>query len=315
MEKLNVSTMSWLRAVGKLRTGGVAAAALSLSLGLPALALEPPAGPAAAAAALQAKRTELQPQLRANVLGEPLYLSSREGPSHVEGDVYAEVGYPLANVSLAFRSASSVCELLFLHLNVRACRPSSTANGGMLALTVGPKRGQAPGAWYSMDYTLHLEANTPTYLRATLSAEQGPLSTHDYRIIVEAVPVNDGRSFVHIGYAYDYGFLARTAMKIYLATAGRAKIGFTVVGQSADGRPIYIRGERAALERNIMRYYLALLAYCSVTKGSPQEQTEARLNAWFKYTERYPAQLHELDLAEYVSQKHDDLALTEANAP
>ena len=40
-------------------------------------------------------------------------------------------------------------------------------------------------------------------------------------------------------------------------------------GRDADGRPRYVRGERAALERNVMRYYLALLAHRSVTTGAP----------------------------------------------
>jgi len=35
---------------------------------------------------------------------------------------------------------------------------------------------------------------------------------------------------------------------------------------------------------------------------------DARLRAWFALTERYPAQLHELSLDEYLQEKHDDLA-------
>ncbi|WP_158592145.1 hypothetical protein [Noviherbaspirillum sedimenti] len=35
-------------------------------------------------------------------------------------------------------------------------------------------------------------------------------------------------AFVHLGYAYGYGSMAKIAMRLYLATAGRSKIGFTV---------------------------------------------------------------------------------------
>lgn len=290
----------------------VVVAALLLSFGPPARPLEPPAGPAAA---LHAKRIELQPQLRLRAFGEPLHLSSREDADQVEGDVHAEVAYPLADVAAAFKSASAVCELLLLHLNVRACRPATTAGGVVLTLTVGPKRGQAPGARYRMDYALRVEAASAAYLRVTLTAAHGPLSTRNYRIVVEAVPIDDERSFVHLGYSYGYGILARTVMKAYLATAGRSKIGFTVVGRDADGRPLYVHGERAALERNVIRYYLALLAYCSVNQGSPQAQREARLRAWFGLTERYAAQLHELALDEYLREKHDDLALGAGTTP
>lgn len=288
------------------------AAALLAGLCLPAFPQEPLADPAAA---LQAKRVELQPLLRAQAFGEPLHLSSREGSDQVEGDVHAEVGYAFAQVAAAFKSASAVCELLFLHLNARDCRPSSTPAGEILTLTVGPKRGQALGAWYRIDYSLRIEFATATYLRATLNAAHGPLSTRDYRIVVEAVPIDAGRSFVHLGYAYSYGFVARMAMKAYLATTGRSKIGFTVLGLDTEGQPLYVRGERAALERNVIRYYLALLAYCSVNTGTPLQQMEARLRAWFAHTERYAAQLHELDLDEYLHEKHADLARRSGSAP
>lgn len=316
--KTDTAPISWyhhgrvcLRRVRASAAGGFTAALLA-GLCLPALPQEPVADPAAA---LQAKRIELQPLLRAQAFGEPLHLSSREGDDQVEGDVHAEVGHPMADLTAIFKSARSVCELLFLHLNVRDCRPSTAAAGEVLTLTVGPKRGQALGTRYRMDYTLRVEAATAAYLRATLSAAHGPLSTRDYRIVIEAVPIDPAHSFVHLGYAYSYGMLARIAMSAYLATAGRSKIGFTLIGQGSDGQPLYVRGERAALERNVIRYYLALLAYGSVKTGTPQEQMETRLRAWFALTERHAAQLHELDLDEYLHEKHDDLARRVGTAP
>jgi hypothetical protein len=263
---------------------------------------------ASGAAALQAKHEDLLTQLRTSAFGAPLVLSSREASDRVGGDVYAEVDYSMAKVASTFKSPASVCELLFLHLNVHACRPSIVGSGDVLTLVVGPKRAGAAGASYQMTYGLHTEAATPTYLRVVLQADSGPLSTSDYLIVFEAVPLGGERSFVHLGYAYSYGFMAKLAMQAYLATAGRAKIGFTVVGQDSDGKPIYIRGERAALERNVIRYYLALLARCSASGKPAPEQAEAGLRAWFALTERYAAQLHELDLDEYLHEKHDDMA-------
>lgn len=279
------------------------AAALLLGSWPAARALEPAAG---SAAALRAKHLELQPQLRSNAFGEPLVLVSRELPERLEGDVYAEVAYSFGEVGAAFRSASTVCDLMFLHQNVRSCKPS--ADGEAVTLVVGPKRASAPGMQYRMSYALRTEMSDAEHLRVTLGAAQGPLSTHDYRMVFEAVPIDARRSFVHFGYAYGYGTLAKLAMQAYLATAGRTKIGFTVVGQEADGRPRYAGGERGSLERNVMRYYLALLARCSVTTGSPDELLQARMRAWFALTERYAAQLHEYDLAEYLKEKRDDLA-------
>ena len=260
------------------------------------------------AAGLQSQRIALQSQLRASAFGEPLLLTSRDGSNQLEGEVHAEMAHPFADVAAAFKSAATVCELLFLHLNVRACHPASTMEGEALTLTIGPKRAQDSDLRHHLRYAMRVEAATPAYLRVTLNAARGPLGTQDYRIVVEAVPVDAHRTFVRLGYAYRTGALARIAMEAYLATAGRAKIGFTVTGLDEAGRPVRVTGERAALERNVIRYVLALMAYSSTQAGTPQERMEARLRAWFALTERYAAQLHELRLEEYLQEKHNDLA-------
>jgi hypothetical protein len=265
--------------------------------------------PAAAgsAAALLAKRGELAPQLRSNVFGEPLVLASREGSDHVEGDVYADVAQPWSALAETFRSAAALCELLFLHPNVRACAPAADTAAPGLDLRVGPKRAGAGGSEVTMHYAMRVEVADARHLRVVLTAAEGPLSTRDYRMVFEAVPIDERRSFVHLGYAYSYGLLTKMAMGVYLATAGRDKIGFSIDGKDADGRPQYVKGERAATERNVMRYYLALLAHRSVTTGTPEERMQARLRAWFALTERYAAQLREYDLDIYLQEKRDDL--------
>lgn len=268
-----------------------------------------------AAAALNARRIALQPQLRASAFGEPVHLVSRDAADQIEGETLAEVRQPFAAVTASLKSGRSVCELLFLHLNVRGCRAAANAGGEALTLTVGPKRAQESGVRYYLDYAMRVEVATPAYLRMTLTAAQGPLSTRDYRIVVEVVPMDASHSFVRLAYAYRTGPLARIAMGAYLATAGRAKIGFTVTGQDEAGRPVFVNGERAALERNVIRYFLALVASSSVREGAPAERLEARLRTWFALTERYAAQLHELRLDEYLREKHDDLAAGVLNPP
>lgn len=264
-----------------------------------ALAQAPAAG---TAAALHAERLALQPQLRSNAFGEPLVLRSRDAGGRIEGDVFAEITQPFEAMGPALRTAAGLCEVLVLHLNVRGCTPAA----GQLALVVGPKRAGAAGMEHRMSYTLRTEAADPSHLRVSLGAAEGPLSTSDVRMVFEAVPIDGNRSFVHFGYAYDYGTLARMAMSAYMATSGRDKIGFTVVGRQADGRPVYVQGERAAIERNAMRYYLALLAHRSVRTGTREEQAISRLRAWFALTERHAAQLHEFELADYLREKRID---------
>ena len=280
--------------------------ALAVGLGLPAARAQPAGeGPAAA---LQARRAELLPQLRARSFGEPIVLRTRQLTDAVEGDVWADVAHPFAAVAAVLRTPAALCELMFLHLNVRGCTPQTGPQGTALTLIVGPKRSGAFGAEHQMRYAVLVEAADAGHVRVTLSAPTGPLSTRDYRIVFEAVPLDGERSFVHLAYAYGYGTLAKMAMGAYLATAGRAKVGFTVEGTEPDGTPRHVRGERAALERNVMRYYLALLAELGPAPGTPDQQLQARLKDWFARTEKYAAQLHEYDADEYLREKNEQLA-------
>ncbi|MES2583107.1 MAG: hypothetical protein V4627_10355 [Pseudomonadota bacterium] len=257
---------------------------------------------------LLASHSEFQPQLKAKALGEPLHLVSQDTGSRLNADVYAEVPQPFKPLSSLLSSPDSVCGVMFLHLNVRACKATRNAQGDGLVLSAGPKQGSNGGAVYTMQYTMRVEASTPDYVRVALTAASGPLSTSDYRIVFEATPLEGQRTFLRFGYSYSYGSMAKMAMGLYLSTAGRSKIGFTVVGTGADGKPKHVQGERGSIERNVIRNYLALLAYTSIPGAVGQPQMDARLRAWFALSERYAPQLHELTLDEYLTQKHEDLA-------
>jgi hypothetical protein len=63
---------------------------------------------------------------------------------------------------------------------------------------------------------------------------------------------------------------------------------------------------RGALERNVMRYYLAIDSYLQSLSAPPAEQREARLRAFYAYTKRYSPQLHEDD--EFLPKKQAQLA-------
>lgn len=267
--------------------------------------------PAARAAALLAEYGGLQAALRGSVFGAPLLLISRptpEGEAHDEGEVVGVVQQPFARVADVFGSPASMCDLLFLHLNVRGCKPGPVVGAASLAVSAGPMRERMPGLVYSLDFLLHTEAVAGAYLDVRFDAAQGPLGTRQFHVQFEAVPIDAGHSFIRLRFAHATSPAARLASRLYLATAGRNKIGFTVLDRTADGQPRYIGGERAALERNVMRHYLGLLAYTSVNSGTAPQRMEARLRAWHALTERHAAQLHELDLADYLHEKHGALA-------
>ncbi len=286
----------------------LAAVALALALcAMPWAALAQSDG-TAGGAALQAKWRELQPQLRTSLFDQSIYLSADDSAERLSGDLYAEMELPFAELGAAFRSPAAVCKWLFLHVSIHACEPLRGEQGQALSLSAGPRSRFAPRQLYRISYAMQVQASEDAYLRVLLSAKEGPLATRDFRIVFEAVALDAGRSFVHFSYAYSYGTLAKIAMQAYLATVGRNKVGFTLLGRDADGQALYVRGERASLERSLMRNYLALRAYTSVRVGSPAERFEARLQGWFALSERYARQLHEIELGQYLAEKHKDAA-------
>ena len=283
----------------------LACPALVLALALPLQAM---AGSTAAdrSAVLLAEHASLQAALRDSPFGEPLLLQTGGGDALHTGAVMAVLPRPLASVTAALRTPASVCGLLILHLNVRDCQPVAGlagSAGDQLQISAGPMRESLPGLVYGVRLGLQLEADTPSYFSVQLQAPQGPLGTTDLRVRVEALALEPGQTYLHIHYSQASGLAARMATRLYLATAGRNKIGFSSDGLDAGGQPRPVGGERGGLERNVMRHYLALLAYSGVVAGSPAARLDARLRAWHALTERHAAQLHEMDLAAYLAEK------------
>jgi hypothetical protein len=167
-------------------------------------------------------------------------------------------------------------------------------------MALGRKYDQPVEDAYRLHFDYKLDSAGADYLKAELSSPDGPLGTRDYRIAVEAAPLDATHTILFMSYAYGFGFTARVAMNAYLSTAGSAKVGFSVDGKDGDGKPAYVGGVRGLVERNTMRYYLAIDDY--VAAPAPG-QLEQRLNTWFDATERYPRQLHELEKSDYLAMK------------
>ena len=136
-----------------------------------------------------------------------------------------------------------------------------------------------------------------------LTAKDGPLGTSDYLIRLEAVAIPNDKTFLHLTYSYSANFAGRLAMQAYLLTGGSGKVGFTVVGALPNGQPEFIGGVRGVVERNTMRYYLAIDSFLEFARADPATQFEQRLQSWFTAVERYPRQLHEVDRGEYLVMK------------
>lgn len=258
------------------------------------------------AAALKARYAELRPRLASNPFGEPLHLESSDKHGKLQSDVYATIDHPFAVAGPALQDVRHWCDILILHQNVKSCSASTRPAGDALRLTIGRKFDRPQADAYPLEFLFRVASTAPDYLHATLHADKGPMGTSRYRIDLEVVALDDGRSFMHLAYSYAYGTAASMAMEAYLATIGRDKVGFTIVGRKPDGQPVYGGGTRGVVERNTMRYYLAIEAYLAALATPPAGQLEKRLSGWYAGVERYPAQLHELERDEYLAMKRKE---------
>lgn len=256
-----------------------------------------------APAALHAKHGALLDQLSHNQFRRPLYLDSSETADSVAGNIYARVSYPFATVAAALNTPRNWCDILILHLNIKYCRASTAGHGSVLNVSIGKKYDQPLNEAHRVVFAYRVSVQTAGYLQVKLNADEGPLGTRNYLIMLEAVPLENGQTFIRLSYSYAYGPVGRLAMQAYLATIGRDKVGFTVAGTQPDGQPVLIRGMRGLVERNTMRYYLAIEAFLGALNVPPEAQFEKSLRDWFAAIERFPRQLHELELGEYLDMK------------
>jgi hypothetical protein len=273
--------------------------ALALALAVASAGMATAAAPSdPAAAELRSRQQALATQLGHNDFGRPIAIVSREEPHSVSGDVYAVVNYPFASVSQAFRSPAAWCDVLILHLNTKYCR----AQGETLSVRMGRKNARDLDDAFAMRFAFRAAPPSAGYVSASATSADGPLGSHDYRIDMQAMPLPNGRSFMRLHYSYGFGTAARLATKGYLATSGSGKVGFTRI----DGG--YVRGMRGAVERNAMRYYLAVDSYLGSLATPPGRQFSSRIEHWYDATERYTLQLHEMDRGAYLAMKQREYA-------
>lgn len=256
----------------------------------------------------------LRPQLDRNVFGGPIYIESVERPRSSQGDVYAVVNSAFPAVRAALGDPAQWCEMMILHLNTKFCRSHGGSGSEQLELRIGKKHDQplldAPRVLFGWRAT----PPAADFMRVQLDAPDGPFDTRDYRIVLEAVPLDAGRSFIHLAYSFEFGTASHLAMQLYLATIGRSKVGFTLLPARPGAEPGYLGGVRGMVERNTMRYYLAIEAYLAGLAVPPAQRLEYRLQAWFDATEKYPRQLREVDRDSYLEMKRREYRRQQAAA-
>ncbi len=256
---------------------------------------------------LNTKYGGLVVELRSNQFKKPIFLDSIEASNQLRGDIYALIEHPFNEVNAALQLPSNWCDILILHINTKYCKAILRGDGAELRMRIGKKVTQPIEDAYELALGFRVMQSDRNYLSVKLNANEGPMGTRNYRILFEAIPVQANKTFIHLAYSYEYGLTGGLAMKAYLASVGRNKVGFTLTKDPSDIRPHYIKGMRGMVERNTMRYYLAIDSYLNSLSVPVETRTNKRLQDWFTGSEQYPRQLYEISRNAYFIMKQDEL--------
>ena len=273
---------------------------LSATLAAACVAWSAPAAAQEGAAALRAFYEKSAPSLASSPFGRPLLLSSAETDKGLKGEVYGVLDRSMEEIDRALDTPTRWCEMLMLHLNNRRCRADDAKQ--TVILSVVRKYDVPVEEAADLTFNVRASAPSPEYFDTTLTSGKGPYGTSNYRISLQGIPLDNGKSFIHFSYAYDQGGSTSLASKTYLATFGSGKVGFTVVGKNRAGEPELVDGMLALIERNAMRYFLAVDAYTAVPGD-----VEKQLALWHAGAQKYPRQLNDYTEANYLKFKRDDL--------
>lgn len=244
----------------------------------------------------------IKAKLSDSSLGVPIFIRSNQSEGKLSAEVYGKLSYSFTEIQNALSSPANWCEIVTLNLNIKACTHQTNHKHIELDFYVGRKTYETPEDAYVLNYQYQLKEKTKNTLSIILAADEGPMATSNYRIELQAIPAPNG-TYLRINTSYEPSFFSQLATSTYLTTLGRDKVGFSVVGEGKDDNPQYVKGVKGMIERNVMRYYLATMAFLD-TRDLPQtNQFSTRSERWFDLTEQFVRQLHEMERAEYLNTK------------
>lgn len=250
---------------------------------------------------------QLETELEENGYGIPVYILSNGENSTMQGEIYGIIDHPYQTVRASLTSSRNWCDIVPLHLNIKACTYKHLNGSDRLTFYTGRKFYEKADDVYKIAYIFTLTKDSEEFFQANLTAEKGPMGTSQYNIQAKAIPLTNSKTFIHFSYSYKYNLLTEIGMNTYLATLGSDKVGFSIIEEDEDGQPIYIDGILGIIERNSVRYYFSIKSYLDTLTVNSIDRFEARLNKWFDLTEDFKRQLYELDRKDYLEYKRLEL--------
>ena len=252
------------------------------------------------------KYHKIEKELEKSSLTIPFYVESSVSKNASHVDIYGTIKYPFDIVKNELQLPTNWCDIVLLHSNVRASTYKKVNDIWLLTL-YNVKKFQDPlKDAYQMNFEYRVIAQRIGFFAISLAAREGIFSTKDHQFRLEAIPLDEERTFIHLRYSYRYSRLGYFLMKSYFSIFGGGKIGFSVIGTDSDGNPVYVGGLRGAVESNVLRYYLTILAYMDTLKIPVEQRFEKRMSQWYDLTARYKRQLFEMEKEEFLTYKRQD---------
>lgn len=251
---------------------------------------------------LLGKYHDIQKELEKNSGPVPFHVESsvNKNASHV--DIYGIIKYPLDIVQKELLVPTNWCQIVLPHLNVRACTYKKVNDTWLLNIYNVNKFSEPLEDAYQMKFVYRVSELQPVYFDIALTAHEGPFYTKDHQFGFEAIPLKKNITFIHLRYSFEYSALGYFLMKIF----GGAKIGFSKVGTDSAGNPVYAEGLRGSVERDVVCYYLAILAYLDTLKIPDGQRFEKRVSQWYVLAALYKKQLLEMEKEDYFTHKSQD---------
>jgi len=248
------------------------------------------------------KYHEIEKELENNSGPVPFHIESSVDTNASHVDIYGTIKYPFEMVQNEFLVPTNWCDIVLPHLNVRACTYKEVNATWLLNIYNVTEFSEPLKDAYQMKFVYRVSELQPVYFNIALTAHEGPSHTKDHQFGLEAIPLEKNRTFIHLRYSFGYSALTFLLMKLF----GGSKIGFSITGTDSAGNPVYVEGLRGEVERDVVCYYLAILAYLDTLEAPSDQRFERRTGQWYDLMARFKEQLSEMKKEAYLTYKSRD---------
>lgn len=248
------------------------------------------------------KYQQIETALQKSSFAIPFYIESSVSKNASQVDIFGAIKYPFDIVQNELLVPTIWCEILLPHMNVRACTYKQVNYTWLLTIYNVDKFSEPLEDAYQMKFEYRISELQRRYFDIALAAPEGPHGTRDHRFGLEAIPLDEDTTFIHLRYSYGYSSLAYFLMKLF----GGSKVGFSVTSTESGGNPVYVDGLRGSVERNVVCYYLAILAYLDALNAPAEQRFEKRISQWYDLAGRFKKQLLEMEKEAYLTYKRQD---------